>query len=387
MEARTLAQNYMLIDAVVKNIPPLVDRFDPWTEKWGQEAQTLGWHPSWLDVSAGIYDISTETPQDTNRRLNAAKMLRRSIGPEHDEWLRTGTDMANPQAIFRRMHLKFRGTSALAQSGKLLSRLNDSTMASTGNSVVAYGALLMEICRRLREMNEPPDTQRVIGLYLLGLSKPFDQIRYDLQSRMSSGAATRPNSLADATAMVEKWAASMPDRNLLHVKEGNRRSGQETTIHTLLGDTKSTSRPSGATTYGQSSTRSTAGKNDCRQWVKTGRCERHGQGTCNYTHSSRHRGVNKPPPARDNRPAPKTEDHSDKYCSLCKVKGHSERWSQCPTRLKQRAGKDGRKPTTSAGHRSAPHHRAHLASTTEGIPDDADAALDPSDPSEEPSDQ
>jgi hypothetical protein len=50
--------------------------------------------------------------------LNTAKMVLKTIDAnEHEPWLRD-TDPTNPQAIFRRIHLKFRGTDTIAVSSQ-----------------------------------------------------------------------------------------------------------------------------------------------------------------------------------------------------------------------------------------------------------------------------
>lgn len=315
---------YSLIDTVTKGFVKLTDRFDPWSDKWHQESVSLGWPPAWLDVTAPVYSCDHETAVEQSRRLCAAKMLRRTIADEHAEWLRN-TDLNLPQAIFRRMHLKFRGNAVLAQSTKLLSMFNATSMQSTRSTVSAYGAQLSEICRRLRELSEPIPDHRAVDVYLLGLSKHFDPIRFDLQSRVTRRSVDMPVTLSDATSAVESWAANLPDRQLLSVKDTSGRAPAQPVL-TMFSVAKPPARP----------TKKPSATNDCRSWVRSGACAKHAKGECKYDHNARKKGVNQKTPRAD---PGATTDHTHQYCDRCKVKGHSSRWSGCPTKVADRARK------------------------------------------------
>ena len=87
-------------------------------------------------------DLSAEVDTESVHRKNAAKMVLKTIDVgEHEPWLRD-TDPNNPQAIFRRIHLKFRGTDTIAVSSQIESQLLTMTMKSTRLDVVAYMEVL-----------------------------------------------------------------------------------------------------------------------------------------------------------------------------------------------------------------------------------------------------
>jgi hypothetical protein len=64
-------------------------------------------------------NLRAEVDTESVHRMNAAKMVLKTIDAnEHEPWLRD-TDPTNPQAIFRRIHLKFRGTDTIAVSSQI----------------------------------------------------------------------------------------------------------------------------------------------------------------------------------------------------------------------------------------------------------------------------
>ena len=76
-----------------------------------------------MNVDGPEMDLKAETASETIHRKNAAQMVMKTIdAAEHEPWLR-GTDPENPQAIFRRLHLKFRGTNTDAVTNVLQSQL------------------------------------------------------------------------------------------------------------------------------------------------------------------------------------------------------------------------------------------------------------------------
>ena len=68
-----------------------------------------------MSIDGPELDLKSE---DVHRK-NAAQMVMRTIdSDEHELWLRD-TDPTNPQAIFRRLHLKFRGSENVAVSSQI----------------------------------------------------------------------------------------------------------------------------------------------------------------------------------------------------------------------------------------------------------------------------
>ena len=336
LEAKMLSDQYNFIAKVTDPLPKLAAaNFDDWLSKWQQEAPRLKWDDTWLRVTGPPFDFSAETVVIRTRRILAAQMLLRTISKEHDEWLRGGTDLNNPQAIFRRMSLFFRGNNVLAVKAKYVALLHSTTQSSSNTNVVNYGGLMKEIGLRLRDLDHPVDPAEHIHLYLLGLNKPMDHIRFDIEARMHSTAHNRPRSFAECTQMVEQWAAALSGRNLLTARDTTRPGSKEVTVQTLLAD------PTPAI---DTMLTTTARNDDCRLWVRTGTCANHDKGQCRWVHSARRKGINKPTP-RTNAAAPNAlRDHTTSFCDLCKVLGHTNRWGACPTKVA--AAKLATRPST-----------------------------------------
>ena len=133
-----LSDQYNFIAKVTDPLPKLAAaNFDDWLSKWQQEAPRLKWDDTWLRVTGPPFDFSAETVVIRTRRILAAQMLLRTISKEHDEWLRGGTDLNNPQAIFRRMSLFFRGNNVLAVKAKYITLLHSTSQLSSNTTVVA----------------------------------------------------------------------------------------------------------------------------------------------------------------------------------------------------------------------------------------------------------
>jgi hypothetical protein len=173
-------------------------------------------------------------------RKNFAEMVIKTIDvAEHELWLRD-TDPQNPQAIFRRMHLKFRGANTIVISSQIESQLLTMSMKSTRLDIAGYGSAIVENLRKLKEMGDPMCEVKMVNLYLLGLHEVFDPIRFDIQKQIKNKKPKAPKTMAAAKKLVEDWAVQMKDRGLVTFKDT---SGALPTspILTLLGDVQSTS--------------------------------------------------------------------------------------------------------------------------------------------------
>lgn len=265
-------------------------------------------------------DIDAEHGTMTVHRTNAAKMVLKTISKDHEPWIRD-TDQSNPQALFRRMHLKFRGSENIALAAQVEAQLITMSMASAKMTVAAYGSAMVELMRKLKDMNSPTDELRVVNLYLLGLASKFDHIRFKLQDQILQEDPQAPRTMAAVRKVVEDWSVKM-GRGLVSFvdKTGN---DSNTPLLTLLGMVE----PASA-----------ADPDACRNWVKTGKCKFHDLGTCEFKHAIRTKGVNAPN-VKDAHDAAKGKgrDFSDYKCESCQTIGHSKNWGGCPTKLKKKA--------------------------------------------------
>jgi hypothetical protein len=106
-----------------------------------------------MSIDGPELDLNAEVNTESIHRNNAAKMVLRTIdAAEHEPWL-GDTDPTNPQAIFRRIHLKFRGTDTIAVSSQIESQLLTMSMKSTRLDVVGYGSAIVENLRKLIKGN------------------------------------------------------------------------------------------------------------------------------------------------------------------------------------------------------------------------------------------
>ena len=155
-ETKAIAANYQSVKSVTDNFVKLgTSNYETWRRKWGQESKTLGWSEEYMSVDGPELDLNAEVDTESVHRKNAAKMVLKTIDAvEHEPWLRD-TDPTNPQAIFRRIHLKFRGTDTIAVSSQIESQLLTMSMKSTRLDVVAYGSAIVENLRKLKEMGTP----------------------------------------------------------------------------------------------------------------------------------------------------------------------------------------------------------------------------------------
>ena len=177
---------------------------------------------------------------NTVHRKNAAQMVMITIDPyEHELWLRD-TDATNPQAIFRRLHLKFRGSENVAVSSQIECQLLSMTMKSTRLTVTEYGTAIVENMRKLKEMGSPFCELKMVNLYLLGLNKLFDPIRFDIQKQIEKRKSKAPKNMVSAKKIVEEWAIRMRDRGLITFKDPS--GGDPTSsVLTLVADVQSDS--------------------------------------------------------------------------------------------------------------------------------------------------
>jgi hypothetical protein len=237
-----------------------------------------------MSVEGPEWNSKTEDVYESVHRKNLAMMVINTIdATEHELWLRD-TDPSNPQALFRRMHLKFRGANTIVISSQIESQLLTMSMKSTRLDIAGYGSAIVENLRRLREMGDPMCEVKMVNLYLLGLNEVFDPIRFDIQKQIKNNKPKAPKTMAAAKKLVEDWAVQMKDRGLVTFKDT---SGADpmSPILTLLGDVQS------ATTTLESSTAA--------------------------------QSTNK--------------DFSSFKCSECNVTGHSSKWSGCPTKAAKKA--------------------------------------------------
>jgi hypothetical protein len=235
---------------------------------------------------------------------------------EHELWLRD-TDAQNPQAIFRRMHLKFRGADTIVVSSQIESQLLTMSMKTTRFDVAAYGTAIVENLRKLTEMGVPMCEKKMVSLYLVGLNSRFDPIRFDIQKLIKNNKPKAPQTMASAKKMVEDWAALMKDRGLLTFKDTSA-SDPKSTVLTLLNEVK---KPTAVATT-----------EACRSWLKYGTCKRLQNGGCKFVHDTKKKGVNAPTPAVRAAGAV-TKDFTGLKCNVCNVTGHSHNWSKCPSKV------------------------------------------------------
>ena len=287
---KTLAANYSLVKSVTDNFTKLgTDNYDPWRRRWDREIPSLSYNKDYLSIEGPELDLKAEKAHETTQRKNAAiaMMFLKTIDHSvHEEWLRD-VDHQNPQAIIRRIHLRFRGSNTVAISSVIEAQLLLMTMKSTRLNVTAYGSAIIEGLRKLREMNAPMCEVKMITLYLLGLNEVFDTIRFTIEALIAGNKPTAPKTMAQAKKMVEDWAVKFKDRGLLTFKDTS--GGVPTsTVLTLLGEVNKVSSPTS-------------------------------------------------PDANANADADARRDFSSLKCTECNVTGHSSLWGGCPTRLAKAA--------------------------------------------------
>ena len=324
-ETKAIAANYQLVKSVTSHFIKLgTSNYETWRRKWEQEFKTLGWSNNYMSVDGPELDLSAEVDTESVHRKNAAKMVLKTIDAnEHEPWLRD-TDPTNPQAIFRRIHLKFRGTDTIAVSSQIESQLLTMTMKSTRLDVVAYGSAIVENLRKLKEMGAAMCEIKMVSLYLLGLSRVFDHIRFEIQKMIKNKKPKAPKTIAAVRKMVEDWAVQMKERNLLSYKDATG-GDPKGIVHTLVGEV---TKPS---------------SDACRSWLKYGRCKPNELGKCSWKHDVKKKGINAPSPSvaggttKATAPSASTGKTLRDYCTLtckeCKVVGHSANWSGCPSKL------------------------------------------------------
>ena len=217
---RALAANYQLIKLITENFTKLdISNYDSWRREWERVIKSLGYNISYMSVDGPEWDIKTEDVYESVHRKNLAQMVIITIDPtEHELWLRD-TDPSNPQALFRRMHLKFRGANTIVISSQIEYQLLTMSMKSTRYDVAAYGTAIVENLRRLKEMGDPMCEIKMVNLYLLGLHEVFDPIRFDIQKQIKNNKPRAPKTMAAAKKLVEDWAVQMKDRGLLTFKD------------------------------------------------------------------------------------------------------------------------------------------------------------------------
>jgi len=217
---RALAANYQLIKLITENFTKLdISNYDSWRREWERVIKSLGYNISYMSVDGPEWDIKTEDVYESVHRKNLAQMVIITIDPtEHELWLRD-TDPSNPQALFRRMHLKFRGANTIVISSQIEYQLLTMSMKSTRYDVAAYGTAIVENLRRLKEMGDPMCEIKMVNLYLLGLHEVFDPIRFDIQKQIKNNKPRAPKTMAAAKKLVEDWAVQIKDRGLLTFKD------------------------------------------------------------------------------------------------------------------------------------------------------------------------
>ena len=269
---RALAANYQLVKLITDKFPKLgTSNYDSWRRKWTHQIKSLGFNPLYMLVDGAEWNIKTEDANETVHRKNLAEMVIKTIdATEHELWLRD-TDPQNPQAIFRRMHLKFRGADTIVVSSQIESQLLTMTMKSTRLDVAAYGTAIVENLRKLSEMGAAMCEKKMVSLYLIGLNTRFDPIRFDIQKLITNNKPKAPKTMASAKKMVEDWAVLMKDRGLLTFKDTSG-GDPKAPVLTLLNVVKG---PAAAVTEA------------CRGWLKTGMCRRLQDGTCKYVHDTK----------------------------------------------------------------------------------------------------
>ena len=332
-ETKTLAANYQLVKAVTDNMPKLADNnYEAWRRAWDKEFNSLGWDKDYMVLEGKDLNLNNEKGTMKVHRTNAAKMVMKTISSDHELWLRD-IDQTNPQTIFRRMHKKFRGSENLGLAATIEAQLFTMTMATSRLNVAGYGTAMVDLMRKLKDMNSPTNEERSVGLYLLGLSKVFDHKRFELQKLIADKHHDAPTTMAAVKQAVEDWAVNMgPTRGLVNHVEKSNNGTSSTPVLTLLGITRT------------GSDATTTDKN-CRTWVRHGKCRLHDSGICKWEHNIRRKGVNAPTQKDAHDAALKkrvsydssSKDFSKIHCTNCKLDGHSANWSKCPTTLKKRA--------------------------------------------------
>ena len=317
---KALAASYSLVKSVTDNFIKLgTDNYDPWRRKWEREIPSLSYNKDYLSIEGPELDLKAEKAHETTQRKNAAMMFLKTIDHSvHEEWLRD-VDHQNPQAIIRRLHLKFRGSNTIAISSVIEAQLLLMTMKSTQLDVTAYGSAIIENLRKLREMNAPMCEVKMITLYLLGLNKLFDTIRFTIETLIAENKPTAPKTMAQAKKMVEDWAVKFKDRGLLIFKDMS--GGDRKAVDVML-DVVTTSNEA------------------CRSWLRYGKCKGNEVGKCTFQHDIAKKSINAPSPAVLSSAAAsngKTKDFSTVMCTECNVKGHSSYWHKCPTKLERRS--------------------------------------------------
>jgi hypothetical protein len=315
---RALAANFQLIKLVTEKFPKLGNaNYDSWQRAWTHQAKSLGYNTSYMSVDGPEWDVKTEDASQSVHRKNFAEMVIKTIDAnEHEPWLRD-TDRQNPQAIFRRMHLKFRGADTIVVSSQIESQLLMMTMKSTRLDVAAYGTAIVENLRKLSEMSVPMCEKKMVSLYLIGLNNRFDPIRFEIQKLIKNNKAKAPQTMATAKKMVEDWASLMKDRGFLTFKDTSG-GEQKGTVLTLLHEVKKT----GAVVT-----------EACRGWLRSGTCKRLQDGTCKYAHETKKKGVNAPTPAVRAAAGAVAKDFTALKCNVCNITGHSHNWSKCPSKV------------------------------------------------------
>ena len=321
---RSLSANYQLVKSVTDKFPKLgVANYDHWRRLWGGELDTLSMSKLHMSIDGEKWDEKKEDSSDTVQRKNLAKMVVRTIdSSEHELWLRD-TDKTIPQAIFRRMHLKFRGADNIAVSSQIESQLLMMSMKSTRYDVTAYGTAIIENLRKLTEMGTPMCEVKMVTLYLLGLHKNFDPIRFEIQNLIKKKKPKAPKTMSDAKKMVEDWAIQFKDRGLLTFKD------------TTGADPKST-----VLTFAVDVKKVVVDPEACGGWLRYGNCKRNELGTCRFKHDMKKKGINAPSAAvlaAAKTSAPTAgrvpRDYTNHKCEVCKTTGHSQNWANCPTKL------------------------------------------------------
>ncbi len=123
----------------------------------------------------------------------------------------------------------------------------------------------------------------MVNLYLLGIAKPFDPIRWSLQKRIKNGKLSEPT-VTSVRQMVEDWAMQLKDRNLITYKD-TKGSAPTVPVLTLYGDVLTKQHVPMITS-----------DEACRSWLRSGVCRAHDAKRCKYKHDNKKKGINKPSP-------------------------------------------------------------------------------------------
>jgi hypothetical protein len=342
------------------------NNFEVWRKQWERMMKHLHWDPSWKNNpgSSLLYIIPlSETAEERNTRLTAAQMLKTTIHTIHDDWL-AGTDDENPQAIIKRMSEFFNGTDPLPRQIKLTRLLHTVTMENTNNTLVKFGVLVRDLTQKLTDLGKPPDMDDVVQIYLIGLLKQFDNIRFE-QLRLIAASPDKPMTLNNIIANVENWTGRLADnRDLFNLTSGSQKPASN--ITTLLSKDVTISTGARENSFTNSGTPPQPGQ------VKTSLCPRwQTREGCKLGDSCKSLHVTP------------TQYWADKYCNSCKGKGHSERWGKCPTKLKFQWERDQRPTSNDKLLKTLVAQVAELTSanttrqnsTVFDIPDDASGSI------------